>query len=100
MWRARSTASGCARPICTTDRCRRSPWSRSRRRISRPARFWRGYDVLDTRDVGFIVSGPEAERAGTLFDTPCPATVTVDIAYGTDLLADSKRRLIEYLKTL
>ena len=66
----------------------------------RPARFWRGYDVLDTRDVGFIVSGPEAERAGTLFDTQKPGNGNGGHLYGTDLPADSKRSLIEYLKTL
>jgi hypothetical protein len=66
----------------------------------RPVRFWRGYDVLDTRDVGFIVSGSEAERAGTLFDTGKPGNSNSGHLYGTGLPADSKRSLIEYLKTL
>jgi hypothetical protein len=56
--------------------------------------------VLDTRDVGFIVSGPEAERAGTLFDTAKPGNSNRGHLYGTDLPADSQRSLIEYLKTL
>ncbi len=32
---------------------------------SRPAKFWRGYDVFDATKVGFVVQGPEAERVGT-----------------------------------
>ena len=55
----RSTACGCARRTCTTDRCRRcarcsSPTSG--RRV-----FYRAYDVYDWTNVGFVSSGPEAE---------------------------------------
>ena len=35
----------------------------------RPARFWRGYDVIDPLRVGFVSSGPEAERVGVAYDT-------------------------------
>ena len=35
----------------------------------RPAVFWRGYDVYDFDNVGFVSNGAEAERAGFRFDT-------------------------------
>jgi mono/diheme cytochrome c family protein len=66
----------------------------------RPARFWRGYDVLDASGVGFIASGPEAERVGTRFDTSLPGNSNEGHLYGTGLPADSKRALLEFLKTL
>ena len=66
----------------------------------RPARFWRGYDVLDASGVGFVASGPEAERAGTRFDTSLPGNSNEGHLYGTGLPADSKRALLEFLKTL
>jgi hypothetical protein len=31
----------------------------------RPKEFWRGYNVYSERDVGFVASGPGAEREGT-----------------------------------
>ena len=38
----------------------------------RPREFWRGYDVYDPANVGFVSSGPEAGRIGTLHDTSKP----------------------------
>src|SRR3546814_2980261 len=35
----------------------------------RPMVFWRGYDLYDPVDVGFVSQGPEAERIGTRHDT-------------------------------
>ena len=67
---------------------------------NRPARFWRGYDVYDPVNVGFLSDGPEARRTGTLHDTSQPGNTNVGHDYGTALPAESKRALLEYLKTL
>jgi hypothetical protein len=66
----------------------------------RPARFWRGYDVYDPAKVGFVSDGPEAQRLGTVYDTTRPGNANTGHSYATDLPADSKRALLEYLKTL
>jgi len=66
----------------------------------RPTKFWRGYDLYDSERVGFVSSGAEAERAGTLLDTSLPGNNNVGHTYGTTLTADEKRALLEYLKTL
>jgi mono/diheme cytochrome c family protein len=65
----------------------------------RPKQFWRGYDVYDQVNVGFVSSGPEAQRQGTFYDTSKPGNGNAGHRYGTDLPAESKRALIEYLKT-
>ena len=56
-----STASGCARRICTTARCRRCATCSSRR-TQRPQLFYRGYDVYDTVNGGFISTEAQAQR--------------------------------------
>jgi mono/diheme cytochrome c family protein len=66
----------------------------------RPSRFWRGYDVYDAIKVGFISDGPEAQRAGTLFDTSQTGNANTGHTFGAALPAESKRALLEYLKTL
>jgi mono/diheme cytochrome c family protein len=66
---------------------------------NRPSRFWRGYDVYDPARVGFVSDGPEAQRLGTVYDTAQPGNGNTGHSYGTDLPADSKRALLEYLKT-
>jgi mono/diheme cytochrome c family protein len=66
----------------------------------RPARFWRGYDVYDATNVGFVSAGAAAERIGTLHDTAVPGNSNAGHAYGTTLPDDTKRALLEYLKTL
>jgi len=66
---------------------------------SRPAKFWRGYDVFDATKVGFVVQGPEAERVGTAYDTTLPGNSNAGHNYATDIPADQKRALLEYLKT-
>jgi hypothetical protein len=65
----------------------------------RPKQFWRGYDVYDQVNVGFVSSGPEALRQGTFYDTSKSGNGNAGHQYGTDLPAESKRALIEYLKT-
>jgi cytochrome c peroxidase len=66
----------------------------------RPTHFWRGYDVYDPSGVGFVTEGPAAQKAGTSIDTSQPGNSNAGHTYGTSLPADSKRALIEYLKTL
>jgi mono/diheme cytochrome c family protein len=67
---------------------------------NRPSRFWRGYDVYDPAKLGFVSDGAEAQRVGTLYDTAQPGNGNAGHSYGTDLPAESKRALLEYLKTL
>src|SRR5687767_4213145 len=67
---------------------------------ARPTRFWRGYDVVDPVRVGFVSTGPEAERAGALYDTSAPGNSNAGHTYGTTLPDGDKRALLEYLKTL
>jgi mono/diheme cytochrome c family protein len=62
--------------------------------------FRRGYDVYDPVRVGFVSSGVEADRIGTLFDTSVPGGGNDGHLYGTDLPAADKVALIEYMKTL
>jgi len=66
----------------------------------RPAVFWRGYDVYDFTNVGFVSSGPEAEREGFRFNTSARGNGRAGHFYGTALRPDEKDALIEYLKTL
>jgi mono/diheme cytochrome c family protein len=66
---------------------------------ARPKRFWRGFDLLDRVRVGFVTTGADAERSGTLFDTNRPGNSNAGHTYGTTLPPESKRALIEYLKT-
>jgi hypothetical protein len=67
---------------------------------ARPKRFWRGYDVYDPVNVGFMSQGAEAQRAGTLYDTALPGNGNAGHEYGTALPAEARRALIEYLKTM
>ena len=66
----------------------------------RPSRFWRGYDVYDPLQVGFVTDGSAAQTAGTSYDTAQPGNSNAGHTYGTDLPAPSKRALLEFLKTL
>ncbi len=62
--------------------------------------FYRGYDVYDPEKVGFVSVGSDAERIGFKYDTSVPANSNQGHVYGTDLSAEDKKALIEYLKTL
>jgi mono/diheme cytochrome c family protein len=66
----------------------------------RPSRFWRGYDVYDPVQVGFVTDGPAAQAAGTSYDTAQPGNSNAGHTYGTDLPPQDKRALLEFLKTL
>ena len=67
---------------------------------NRPAVFYRGYDVLDPDNGGFISTGPAAEAVGFRYDTSLQGNANSGHTYGTTLSPDERRDLIEYLKTL
>jgi hypothetical protein len=62
--------------------------------------FYRGYDVYDPVNVGFISSGPEAERSGWKLDVRERGNGNQGHNYGVTLASGEKRALLEYLKTL
>jgi mono/diheme cytochrome c family protein len=66
----------------------------------RPARFYRAYNVYDWRAMGFVSSGPEAEKEGVAFDTSQRGNGNGGHTYGRDLSIQDREALIEYLKTL
>lgn len=66
----------------------------------RPKIFYRGYDVYDPVNVGFVTQGEEAERVGTKYDVSQRASSNRGHEYGIGLSAKEKDALIEYLKTL
>ena len=66
----------------------------------RPQVFWRGYDVYDPANMGFISQGPEAERTGTKYDTALRGNGNMGHDFGTGLPEEDKNALVEYLKTL
>jgi mono/diheme cytochrome c family protein len=61
--------------------------------------FYRGFDVLDPDNVGFVASGSEAERVGFKFDTAEVGNGNGGHSYGTELSAANKDALIQFLKT-
>ncbi|MGH7872308.1 MAG: hypothetical protein ACREQO_08830 [Candidatus Binatia bacterium] len=65
----------------------------------RPKVFYRGYDVYDPVDVGFVTQGEEAQRIGTKYDVGERASGNIGHEFGTSLSAAEKDTLIEYLKT-
>jgi len=66
----------------------------------RPKVFWRGYDLVDQQNIGFVSSGHEAEKHGFRYDTRLRGNTNGGHAWGTALPADQKLALIEYLKGL
>ena len=66
----------------------------------RPKVFHRGYDVYDPATVGFITTGPEAERAGWRHDVTVRGDSNIGHTYGIDLSADDKTALVEFMKSL
>jgi hypothetical protein len=73
------------------------PWS------ARTKTFFRGNDVFDRDNVGFVSNVPEQnDRKFFYFDTSKDGNGNKGHEgkqYGTDLAADQKRALLEYLKT-
>ncbi len=68
---------------------------------NRPKAFYRGYDVVDSVNVGFISNVPE-ENGFRFFKykTSDVGNSNKGHLYGTDLSPDEKKELVEYLKTL
>lgn len=62
----------------------------------RPKWFYRGYNVIDPVNVGFISTGPQGWR----FDTAERGNGNGGHLYGVTLTAGEKEDLLEYLKTL
>jgi hypothetical protein len=66
----------------------------------RPTVFYRGYDVFDQARVGFVSNVPAAfGQTFTRFDTSVPGNGNVGHVYGTALVDEDKRALVEYMKT-
>ncbi len=66
----------------------------------RPRFFYRGYDVYDPVNGGFVTQGEKAARVGTPFDVRERSNGNQGHAYGTTLPAEEKEALVEYMKTL
>ena len=66
----------------------------------RPRVFFRGYDLFDAANVGFVSQGPAAERTGFRYDTMLPGNSNAGHLWGTTLSGEEKQSLIEFLKTL
>jgi cytochrome c peroxidase len=62
--------------------------------------FYRGYDVYDPVNVGFVTSGPEAQRAGWRQDAAERGNGNQGHVYGIALSGDEKAALLEFMKTL
>lgn len=68
----------------------------------RPTRFYRGYDVYDPEQVGFVSDVSEDPRDGLVFflyDTTLRGNSNQGHLWDTELSADEKESLLEYLKT-
>jgi hypothetical protein len=66
----------------------------------RPSVFYRGYDVYDPVNAGFIVQGEDAQRIGSKQEANRKGNSNRGHEYGTTLPATDKEALIEYLKML
>ncbi|WP_022949195.1 c-type cytochrome [Methylohalobius crimeensis] len=66
----------------------------------RPQVFYRGHDLIDPVNLGFISHGREARQAGFRFDTRIPGNGNQGHTYGINLSAMEKDALLEFLKTL
>ena len=65
----------------------------------RPKLFYRGYDVFDQRNVGFVSSvASEGGHQFSRFDTTLPGNSNSGHLYGTALPDAEKSALVEYLK--
>jgi processive rubber oxygenase RoxA-like protein len=65
----------------------------------RPEVFYRGYDVYDFENLGFVSSGSEAEAQGVRLDTADRGNGNGGHLYGTTLSASEVDALLEFLKT-
>ena len=68
---------------------------------ARPKSFYRGYDVYDQENIGYVSTVPaENGKEFFLYDTDLPSNYNTGHLYGTDLDSQDKDALLEYLKTL
>jgi hypothetical protein len=68
---------------------------------ARPAVFWRGSDLVDTANGGFVsTEDGDAVRRPWRYDTVLPGNSNAGHLWGTDLLPADKDALLAYLKTL
>jgi len=74
-------------------------WALLQAEAARPQFFYRGYDVYDPKNVGFISDGAEAQRVGFRVDTGAPGNGNQGHTYGVNLKDSDKWDLIEYMKT-
>jgi hypothetical protein len=66
----------------------------------RPQAFYRGYDVFDQVNVGFVSDVPEENgRQFSRFDTSVPGNGNGGHIYGTSLSDAEKAAIVEYMKT-
>jgi len=65
----------------------------------RPKLFYRGYDVYDPANVGFISKRPEAERAGTKYEVERKGNGNQGHELGVAFPAQERDALIEFVKT-
>ena len=67
----------------------------------RPAEFFRGYDLYDRKNVGFVsnIAGANGQRFFK-YDTKIAGNENRGHLYGTKLTPEQKDALVEYMKTL
>ena len=67
----------------------------------RPQAFYRGYDVFDQKNVGFVSNvASEGNKQYFKFDTTLPGNSNSGHLYGIDLSSEEKEALVEYMKKL
>jgi len=67
----------------------------------RPKEFYKGYNVYDQHDLGFVSTVAEKDgRQFFKFDTALPGNANTGHLYGTQLSDSDKEALLEYLKHL
>ena len=68
---------------------------------NRPKVFYRGYDFIDSVNVGFVSDVPEEKGYQFfMYNTSDVGNSNQGHLYGTNLTPDEKKALVEYLKTL
>ncbi|SES71083.1 c-type cytochrome [Stigmatella erecta] len=72
---------------------------------NRPLSFYRGNDVYDTDNVGFVSNLPQVVRNGltqplSRYDTMLPGNGNQGHLYGVNLAPEAKRALLEFMKSL
>jgi mono/diheme cytochrome c family protein len=67
----------------------------------RPKEFYRGYDVFDQKNVGFVFNvAAEGSHQFFRYDTMLPGNNNGGHVYGTTLSPEEKDALVEYMKKL